>query len=192
MVSGQAFIIGSREFTLLWSVSCLPFVIVPKLPCLVWCLQPTLLAFPYTRCENVSAGCHQSAASGRELFCCLSQFFVHWGRFLRVFIIRACINKPWGFWYFLGLFYCRFLFILGIWVCINKLWGFWYFLGLFYCRFLFILSISVCINELSGFWCFLRLFYCRPLCQRFFMYRRIITRILCFILHLPSLIIACR
>ena len=83
MLPGQAFVVGSC--TLLWSVSCLLFVIFGNLTSLVWCLKPTLLAFPYTKCENIGA------ASGREIFC--------WTFFLRVFIIM-----PLGVWCFWGFF----------------------------------------------------------------------------------------
>ena len=35
MVSGQAFVVGPKKCTLLWSISCLSFVIFVKLTCLV-------------------------------------------------------------------------------------------------------------------------------------------------------------
>ena len=112
---GQVFVVGS--------VSCL-FVMVAKLACLVQCLKPALLTFPYARCEDVGAGCCHGVAGSGELFCWLSQFFVHWGCFLRIFIAWVHINKPWDFWCFLRLFCCGPLFILSAWACINKLWYF--------------------------------------------------------------------
>ena len=63
MASGQAFVVGSGECTgtctVVWSVllaSCLFFVMVAKLTCLVWCLQLAFLAFPYARCEISEGG----------------------------------------------------------------------------------------------------------------------------------------
>ena len=124
MASSQAFMghglwpgFRCREWTgactLLWSVfsaSCLSFVTVAKLTCLLWCLQLVLLAFPYAKCENVSAGCHRVATSGRELFCWLSWFPVHWPgrRFLRVgffFLIVWVINKSLDNKFYNCLFY---------------------------------------------------------------------------------------
>ena len=68
------------------------------------------------------------------LVICCGPLFIVWvlgycfSRLSPLFIVRACINKPWGYWCFLRFFCGRFFFIvLVIRVCINKLRGFWCF-----------------------------------------------------------------
>ena len=178
MAPGQVFFV--------WSASCLSFVTVAKLPRLVWCPKPALLAPRYVVCDDVGAGCC------RELFCL---FFVHqsWRCFLRTFIVWT----PWDFfmlfeavlWWALvhpqylrlyqqtlvflmlfEVFYDRILFILStihhyktlVIYCrplfiVWVLRGFWCFFGL-----LFFFIVGACINKLWCFRCFLRLF-----CGRF-------------------------